>query len=189
MLLQVTAPHPSNPFVELAQGAHAPTCTLALHKGRQGITLNSLHLPTTNGSHQAAATNRTKMSLGEQSRRPHLKNEQGKQESTCANYDWDEGSILVEHAKPRVHWRVGQEALRGISEPGLKQEAAKGGRWWEGDTKRGQARAVRGEAVGSGRLDSCHTEMASGLTASCVRCLRGAAAVLWKSTACLQHWS
>lgn len=44
-------------------------------------------------------------------------------------------------------------------------------RWWEKDMARGWARAAGGEAVGSGRLDSCHTEMASGLTASRVRCL------------------
>lgn len=83
---------------------------------------------------------------------------------------------------PRHHlggWK--RRFALGISEPGLRpRQRGKGG---ERDTKRGQAGAVGGKAVGSGRLDSCHTEMASGLTASCARCLRVVAAALWKSTA------
>lgn len=101
------------------------------------------------------------------------------------------GSILAEMAKPGAlapPWGGGGRKLTlGISEPEFKQEMVQGR---EVVGERHQERpgvSCRREAVGSGRLDSCHTEMASGLTASCVRCLRVAAAVLWKSMARSQH--
>lgn len=108
-----------------------------------------------------------------------------------AKRGWDGGSVWAERAKPR-----GQHHLEGgtggslgaCASQGSERRRHRGGGGGRG-IPRGWARAVGGDAVGSGRLDSCHTEMASGLTASCERCLRVAAAVLWKSTACLQRRS
>lgn len=71
---------------------------------------------------------------------------------------------------------MGVDWLSGNGSQGLRENAAEGGRWRRGPLC--GAGAAEEEAVGSGRLDSCHTEMASGLTASCVCSLRVAAAVL-----------
>ena len=100
-------------------------------------------------------------------------------------YGRGRASHLAELAEPGPQHLPGGGGRRlalGISELGSNRRRGTGGRWWERVTKRGRARAV-GEAVGSGRPDSCHMEMASGLTASCVKRLRVVAAVLWKPAA------
>lgn len=75
----------------------------------------------------------------------------------------------------------------GIAGPEFKQEMAYGREVVGQGHQERPGMSCRREAVGSGRLDSCHTEMASGLTASRVRRLRVAAAALWKCTTRSQH--
>lgn len=170
----VTALPPGYLLAEPARWALTPLCS-------HTHAPMSVCFPSANGLHQGTATHRTSMSLGEQSQEAPSQNRAG-QSRACVNRGWGGGSVWGEVKHPP--WRrVLQEALVGGSKPGLKTGGGEG-REAVGE---GYQERAEGEAVGSGRRDSCHTEMASGLTASCERCLRVAVAALWKCTACLQH--
>lgn len=149
-----------------------------------GTAPNPVQLPTANGSPPGTATNETSTSLGEQSRGAPSQN-RAREAGVCLySLGWSWGPWPCGQSPgPALPQRAGQEALSA----GTRQKAAKEGRRWERDTDRGRAQAAGGEAVGSDRLDSCHVETASGLTASRARRLCVAAAVLWKSPARVQH--